>query len=197
LTEEYAALCKQYRCSGVVGDRYSAEWVSSAWRKCGVVYTPATLTASETYLEGLPLWTRAAVRIPDHPVLLRELRLLERTPTRMGRDQVTHPRGVHDDYANVTFGALYGLASALGAYADLLGKATRWDDEPAEEQSYQQQQAARRHAELMTRYGRPVSLSPIPPEYVEQAKAAELLPESVREGFARARADALRRRGET
>ena len=122
LTEEYAALCKQYRCTGVIGDKYASEWVSSAWRKCGIAYTPAPLTASETYLEALPLWTRAAVRIPDHPILLRELRLLERMPTRMGKDQVVHPRNVHDDYANVTFGALYGLASHLGAYADLLGQ---------------------------------------------------------------------------
>ena len=44
-----------------------------------------------TACEMLPLWTRAAVRIPDHPVLVRELRLLERMPTRMGRDQVVHP----------------------------------------------------------------------------------------------------------
>jgi hypothetical protein len=193
LTREYAALCKQYRCSGVTGDKYGAEWVASAWRKCGIPYTTAALTASETYCECLPLWTRAAVRIPDHPVLLRELRLLERTPTRMGRDQVTHPRGVHDDHANVCFGALYGLASHLGAYADLLGAATRWDDEPAAEQSYQQQQAARRHAALMARYGQPVSLNPIPPEYIKQAQAADPLPVHVAEGLHRARLDAMRR----
>jgi hypothetical protein len=110
LTAEFAQLCKDYRVTGVTGDKYAREWVESAWRKCGVVYTPALLTASETYLEALPAWTRSQVRIPDHPVLLRELRLLERTPTRMGKDQVTHPRGVHDDYANVCFGVLHGLA---------------------------------------------------------------------------------------
>ena len=95
----------------MVGDRYAREWVESAWRKCRIAYTAATLTASETYLEALPLWTRASVRIPDHPTLLRELRLLERMPTRLGRDQVTDPRGVHDDYANVCFGALHSLVA--------------------------------------------------------------------------------------
>jgi hypothetical protein len=111
LTQEYANLCREYRCdAGVVGDKYGREWVASAWRKCSLPYTAATLTASETYLEALPLWTRSAVRIPDHPVLLRELRLLERMPTRMGKDQVVHPRGVHDDYANVVSGALHSLA---------------------------------------------------------------------------------------
>jgi hypothetical protein len=116
LTKEYATLCKEYRVTaGVCGDRYSREWVASAWRKCEVAYTAATLTASETYLEALPLWTRGAVRIPDHPVLLRELRLLERMPTRMGKDQVTHPRGVHDDHANVCFGVFQSLAG-VGKY---------------------------------------------------------------------------------
>jgi hypothetical protein len=110
LTREYAKLCREYRCSGVTGDKYAREWVASTWRKCSLPYTAATLTASETYLEALPLWTRGAVRIPDHPVLLRELRLLERLPTRMGKDQVVHPRGVHDDFANVCFGALHSLA---------------------------------------------------------------------------------------
>ena len=111
LTKEYAALCKQYRCSGVTGDKYAREWVSSAWRKCGIPYATAALTASETYLEALPLWTQGRVRIPDHPTLLRELRLLERIPTRLGKDQVMHPRNCHDDYANVCFGALYGFAN--------------------------------------------------------------------------------------
>jgi hypothetical protein len=150
LTKEYAALLKEYHVGSVTGDRYGREWVSSAWRKCSLPYTPATLTASDTYLEGLPLWTRGAVRIPDHPILLRELRLLERVPTRLGKDQVVHPRGVHDDYANVCFGALYGLANHLGAYADLLGKATQWDDEgdyetnqEARDQAYRNQLAQR------------------------------------------------------
>jgi len=187
LTKEYAALCKQYRCAGVTGDKYGREWVASAWRKCSIPYTTATLTASETYLECLPLWTRAAVRIPDHPILVRELRLLERIPTRMGKDQVVHPRGVHDDFANVCCGALYGLANHLGAYADLLGKATAWEDESTAVQTYQQQQSERRHRELMQRYGQPVSLNPL--------SEAEL-PQHITEALQRARVEAaLRRNG--
>jgi hypothetical protein len=115
LTKEYAQLCREYRCAGVTGDRYAKEWVSSTWVKCGIPYTPALLTASDTYLEALPLWTRGAVRIPDHAVLTRELRLLERMPTRLGKDQVVHPRGVHDDFANVVFGVLHSLAG-VGKY---------------------------------------------------------------------------------
>ena len=78
----------------------------------GVRYEKAELNASMLYLEALPLWTRGLVSIPDHPALVRELRLLERIPGRIGKDQVTHPRGVHDDLANVTCGALAMPASA-------------------------------------------------------------------------------------
>jgi hypothetical protein len=186
LTEEYAALCKQYRCHGVTGDKYAREWVASAWRKCGVAYTAAVLTASETYCECLPLWTQARVRIPDHSVLLRELRLLERMPTRMGKDQVVHPRGCHDDFANVAFGAMRGLTSGY----DLFGPAFSNDDVPDDELNYQEQERQRRHDDLMRRYGQPVSLG-----VREYREAAQDLPEGVEAAFQRARLDALRRNG--
>jgi hypothetical protein len=181
LTREYAQLCKQYRCSAF-GDKYGAEWVASAWRKCGVAYTPATLTASETYLETLPLFTRALVALPPHPTLERELRLLERMPTRLGKDQVVHPRGCHDDYANVCCGVLRGLASGY----DLQALAAAFSDDPPDEVIYQEQERQRRHASLMARYGQPISLGV--PEYQEAAR--ELLPAGVAEAFERARRDA-------
>src|SRR5262249_7600377 len=77
LTKEYAALCREYRVTSVTGDKYAMEWVTSAWRNAGVSYARSELTASELYLESLPLFTRSLVVLPDHPVLLRELRLLE------------------------------------------------------------------------------------------------------------------------
>jgi hypothetical protein len=52
------------------------------------------------------------VEIADHPALVRELRLLERIPGRIGKDQVTHPRGVNDDLANCVCGALAMAALA-------------------------------------------------------------------------------------
>src|SRR4029077_1789749 len=91
LTKEYAALCKEYRVKSVTGDKFALEWVSSAWRSAGIVYTRSELTASELYLEALPLWTRSLVSIPDHPILTRELRLLERRPAALKREQVSHP----------------------------------------------------------------------------------------------------------
>jgi hypothetical protein len=112
VTEEFAGLCKEYKIAQVTGDSYAAQWVETSWRKTGISYVKAELNASMLYLEALPLWTRGLVSIPDYPPLIRELRLLERIPGRVGRDQVTHPRNCHDDLANATCGCLAMLASA-------------------------------------------------------------------------------------
>jgi hypothetical protein len=66
------------------------------------------------YLEALPLFTRNLVSLPDHRPLIRELLLLERSPGRLGKDEVSHPRGTHDDLANCVCGVLRGLAKYLG-----------------------------------------------------------------------------------
>ncbi|TMJ93886.1 MAG: hypothetical protein E6G74_23690, partial [Alphaproteobacteria bacterium] len=114
VTEEYAALCKEYRIGAINGDYYAAQWMVSVWRQCGMSYIKSTLPTSQIYIETLPLFTRGLVVLPNEPILLRELRLLERTPTRMGKDLVTHPRGCHDDRANSVCGALYGISNYLG-----------------------------------------------------------------------------------
>ena len=121
VTREYAALCDEYQIGAVVGDAYAREWVESAWHQGGLVYVRSELTASELYLEALPLFSRGLVSLPDHSALLRELRLLERAPTRMGKDQVTHPRSCHDDLANVVCGVLRNLSEAMGYNLDSMG----------------------------------------------------------------------------
>jgi hypothetical protein len=123
VTHEYSALCKEYRCRAV-GDSYAAQWVSQAWGRTGVRYEKAELNASMLYLEALPLFTRGLVSIPDYPPLIRELRLLERIPGRIGKDQVTHPRNCHDDLANVVCGALAMAASGSVMNIDAMRAAT-------------------------------------------------------------------------
>lgn len=110
VTQEFAGLCREYRIARVIGDAYAREWVTAAWREAGLTYTNSDLPASQLYLESLPLFTRGLVSLPDHPALLRELRLLARIPGRIGKDQVTHPRGVHDDLANSVCACLVSLA---------------------------------------------------------------------------------------
>jgi Terminase large subunit, ATPase domain len=114
VTRQYAALLKEYRIGRVTGDTYAAQWVAGAWGGCGIRYVTSELPKSQIYLEALPLFTRGLVRLPNHPRLLRELRLLERHTHRSGRDTVDHGRNGHDDHANATCGVLRELSNHRG-----------------------------------------------------------------------------------
>jgi hypothetical protein len=114
VTKQYAALCREYRIGTVVGDAYGAEWVKGAWSKCSIAYMRSDLPKSQIYLECVPLFTRGLVRLPDHPKLLRELRLLERRTHRSGKDTVDHPRNGRDDHANAVALALRSLSRLFG-----------------------------------------------------------------------------------
>ena len=114
-TREFCELAKEYRCYTIVGDNYSADWVSSAYREAGRQYSRSELTRSELYLECLPLFTRGQVRIPELPALIRELRLLQRRTTRTGRDAVDHGVGGSDDFANALCGALVQMVAQAPA----------------------------------------------------------------------------------
>jgi hypothetical protein len=58
------------------------------------------------FIEVLPWFARGLLSIPDHPQLIRELRLLERRTARSGKDSVDHGVGGSDDHANVLAGAV-------------------------------------------------------------------------------------------
>jgi hypothetical protein len=109
VTEEFAALLKDYKISSVIGDNFAQEWVVQAFKECGIRYERSERPKSQLYLECLPLFTRSAVSLPDLPQLLRELRLLERQTHRSGRDTVDHGRRGSDDYANAACGMLAHL----------------------------------------------------------------------------------------
>lgn len=115
VVKEYAALLKSYRCSSVVGDRYSGEWVVEAFSKEGIHYRHAELTKSECYLESLPLFSQGVVDLLDVAALTTELMQLERRTSRSGRDSVDHPPQGRDDHANACCGVLAMLASRTNA----------------------------------------------------------------------------------
>jgi hypothetical protein len=110
VTREYADLVKAYGIRSLRGDNYSAEWVHSAWRQAGIIYERSELNKSALYLEALPQFARGLVRLPEHPLLIRELRLLERRTSRNGKDTVDHGRNGSDDHANSLAGVLQSLA---------------------------------------------------------------------------------------
>jgi hypothetical protein len=107
VAREFSLLAREYHCGTVTGDCYSAGWVKGAFEANGVEYKQSPLTRSELYLEGLPLFSRGMVSIPDHSQTLREMRLLQRRTAKSGRDSVDHGAGGTDDFVNSLFGSLY------------------------------------------------------------------------------------------
>jgi len=106
VAREFAEAARQYHCQSITGDNYAGEWVSQAFHHANVCYDQAESIKSKLYLEGLPIFTRGLIEIPNLQILLRELRLLERRVARTGVDSVDHGVSGSDDYANALFGMI-------------------------------------------------------------------------------------------
>jgi hypothetical protein len=104
-----AELLRDYRVSRVVGDRYAGEFAREPFRAEGIAYDVAEKDRSALYLSLLAILNSRRLELPDEPVLLRELRGLERRRGPSERDRVDHAPGAHDDTAN----AVAGLAHEL------------------------------------------------------------------------------------
>jgi hypothetical protein len=105
VTEEYARIVRAYRCTSIFGDAYGGEWPREVFRRCGVNYQIADMTKSEYFQALLPLINSVGVDLLDNSRLQNQLVALERRTSRVGRDQITHPPGGHDDVANAVAGA--------------------------------------------------------------------------------------------
>jgi hypothetical protein len=108
VAEEFATLCRRYRISKIVGDRWGGEWCREQFRKHGVFYELADGSKSDFYRDLLPLINSGAADLLDDERLVNQLVSLERRVTRNGRDVIDHPVGpqCHDDVANVAALAL-------------------------------------------------------------------------------------------
>ena len=105
--QRMAELAQQYRVGQVTGDNYAAELTVDLFRKAGLGYTRSPESASDIYLNVLPLFNTGRVEAPDNPALRRELLALERRTRVGGKDLITHPAGSHDDLANAACGAIF------------------------------------------------------------------------------------------
>ena len=114
VVDEYVALLREYGVTSLVGDNYSGAWAETAFKKAGIKYIRSEAAKSQLYLELLPLFMRGAVSIPNHSRLVRELRLLERRTSRIGKDVIDHGRNGSDDYSNAICGACVTATSRAG-----------------------------------------------------------------------------------
>lgn len=130
IAAELAALARSYHVHEIVGDNFAGEWVAGAFKDAGMSYRRAELPKSGLYLEAVPHFMREAISIPNHPRLIRELRLLERRTSRAGRDSVDHGPSGSDDYANALAGVLH--VAGKGSGYDLLAPGVLYDEPDSE-----------------------------------------------------------------
>ena len=111
---EFAALCKTYGVTTVVGDNYGAAWVRERFASHGVTYKPSDKNKSDIYREFLPILNSQRCKLLDVPKLEAQLISLERRTTRgTGKDIIDHPqvKNAHDDLANAAAGAIVEVNS--------------------------------------------------------------------------------------
>ena len=124
VVDRFCKILKDYRISKATGDRYGAEWVTSAFKQHGISYEPSELDKSSIYMEVLAPFAERRITLIDDKRLITELRMLERKPRSGGKaDQVDHGPNQHDDAANAACGALW-LAGSGNA------SCTWWDASP-------------------------------------------------------------------
>jgi len=107
VVQEAAALLKSYSIRSVKGDRYSGEWVRSAFRDQGIDYQVNDLTASELFAELLPAINQGSIELLDDRKQTAQLIALERKTGKSGKDSFGHPPGGHDDRVAALAGAAW------------------------------------------------------------------------------------------
>ena len=98
---EFADIMRSYRCKRWVSDRFGGEWVKSSARRNGIATVEADRSASQAYIDFLPMINSGQVDLLDSAKLVSQLTSLERSARRGAHDSVDHPKGSHDDVANV------------------------------------------------------------------------------------------------
>lgn len=115
---EFAELLKAYKLTMATGDRYGGAWPENAYKKFGVKYALADMTASELYLAAMPLFSGSRIDLPGSDRLRGQLCSLMRKTSSGGKDQVIVGQGgdgSHADLANAVIGAAVLAAQGVKA----------------------------------------------------------------------------------
>ncbi len=112
VVKDFSKVLKSYGVERLQLDRYAAEWTVSAFRDEGIMPESVKKSASELYINFLPLISNRSIELLDNKRLVSQFKSLERKTRSGGRDLVDHPPGAHDDLSNATAGACV-LASEI------------------------------------------------------------------------------------
>jgi hypothetical protein len=116
VVEEFAAACRSYGVSKIVGDRYAGQWPVEAFGKVGIRYEHTPKVKNDHYIDVLPLLNSRRIALLDNGRLINQLVSLERQINRGGRDTIDHPRNQHDDLANAV-AILASVCTQYGGYS--------------------------------------------------------------------------------
>ena len=103
---EIAALATRYRITRVHGDQTARGFVAELLREHGLTFVELERDRSALYLDALAMLNSGQAVLLDHPKQRRQILALRRAIHTGGRTSVDHPRGGHDDVANVGLAAL-------------------------------------------------------------------------------------------
>ena len=151
---EFAAILRLYKITDVQGDGFAGGFHADEWAIHNIKFVPCERTTSENYLAALPILLSGRVRLIDNATLRQQLAGLERRVHGNTRESVSHPQthGAHDDVATSACGAIV-LAATRPVYDLFSG----WLDDDEPEPLSVQVQAEKHYADLLQRYGQPVS----------------------------------------
>jgi len=112
VVKDFVTSLQAYRIREVTGDRYGGEWPVAEYRKHGIRYNLADMTASEIYLSALPLFSGNMIDLPRSDRLRGQLCGLLRRTTGSGKDSVIAGQSdsSHSDLANAAVGAVVHAA---------------------------------------------------------------------------------------
>jgi hypothetical protein len=109
VVSEFSTLLKGYGIRCVSGDKYAGEWPRAQFQQFGIKYEPTAKSASDLYVDLLPLINSGQIELLDNERMCNQLCALERRTARSGRVSIDHPPNVHDDLIN----AVAGVASII------------------------------------------------------------------------------------
>ena len=102
--DELAALFGRYRIHRIKSDRWAGGFPPEQFKKRGIACEAIDRSKSLLYVDLLPVLNSQRIVLPRHERLLNQLLSLERRVVHGGHDTIDHPRGQHDDCANVVAG---------------------------------------------------------------------------------------------
>ncbi len=114
---EFSDVLRAYGCTEAGSDRYAGEWVTEAFREQGIAVKNSEQSASELYLEFLPLLMNGSVELLDDKRMAAQFAGLERRARAGGKDLITHYTGGHDDLCNAVAGACVEACSKPKGFA--------------------------------------------------------------------------------